>query len=66
MSICPHCKGTGKAPLTLKQECIGCQRTLTVKFASIEEMVAGDGRVYCSECKSSDPESIFKMGEGAK
>jgi DnaJ-class molecular chaperone len=51
MAKCPHCKGTGVAPIRLPQECIGCQKKITVTFETTEEMLATEGRVWCSECK---------------
>lgn len=51
---CPHCKGTGEAPIRLKQECIGCQKEITVTFKDVAEMVKGDGRVYCADCRQDN------------
>lgn len=50
MSICPNCKGTGVAPLKLVQECVGCQRKMTVTFKAHEDLTRHDGVVYCSDC----------------
>lgn len=54
---CPHCKGTGEAPIRLKQECVGCQKQLTVTFADTAEMLATEGRVYCKDCKPTGGEA---------
>lgn len=50
MSRCPHCKGTGEVPDKIEQECIGCQRKVTITWDA--DRAAGyDGRVYCRDCK---------------
>jgi hypothetical protein len=53
MPRCPHCKGTGEAPIKLQQECVGCQRKMTVVFETHEDMVRYDGLIYCRDCKPS-------------
>jgi len=54
MPKCPHCNGTGQAPIKLKQECVACQRKLSLTFKDHDEFMAfatKDGLVYCDECK---------------
>jgi hypothetical protein len=53
MPICSHCKGTGEALIKLQQECIGCQRKITVTFESTADLVKSDGRVFCADCKAA-------------
>jgi hypothetical protein len=54
---CPHCKGTGVAPIRLQQECVGCQRKLIVTFEDTAEMARSDGRVYCKDCQPAEEET---------
>lgn len=51
MARCPHCKGTGQAPIKLAQECISCQKKVMVTFESASDLAQHDGAVYCDECK---------------
>ena len=65
MRTCPHCKGTGKAPIKLPQECCGCQKKVTLTFDTHAEMIRHDGRVYCADCQSAGPQASRDGGTQA-
>ncbi|GEM_PF-5375543 len=51
MARCRHCNGTGEAPETIKLECIGCQKSVTVTYSDTKELIDKCEEVFCADCK---------------